>query len=718
MSSSGLLLQALQKHFGYNSFRPGQEEIIQHICEGNDALVLMPTGGGKSICFQLPSLIRDGVAIVVSPLIALMKDQVDALRQNGIRAAFLNSTLPLHEQDAIINSLHSGYLKLLYIAPERLLGDDRMLNVFKSLKIALLAIDEAHCISQWGHDFRPEYLGLGRLKKEFPNVPLVALTATADARTKNDMISALGLQDFCAFEFSFNRPNIFYQVLPRKGLKQSILPYLQAHKNDCGIIYCFSRAATEKLAESLQEAGFEAAAYHAGLDPQLRDKRQTAFLRDEIRIIVATTAFGMGIDKSNVRYVIHADLPRTIEGYYQETGRAGRDGLPSDAILFYSGSDLFRYLNFCDIPGKPEQSRILRDKLNEMDRFCRTEDCRRHFLLRYFGEQPNTACEGCDVCRKPENKGEATIPAQKLLSAVARLQGKFGLAYAIELLRGGSRIRPEHKLLKTFGAGKELSVAEWIAYGKELITQGILKQTDGDLPQVQLTDRSEAVLKGKEPVFLRAAKEQSKSKKQAPDQEHPELWENLKKLRKRLADEQQVPAFVVFSDATLIELVKQLPLQLEHMRRIPGFGEVKLEKYGKEFLEVLKSYATEKGLQSKIAARPYPTEFRRPGPLLSEPDPDVIEIKSLIQEGYSIVEIAALRKKSLSSMEQHLTALVYEGQLHVDDLVASHKLKQIFTQFERVGSGKMNALRTALDHSISRTEIKLAAAHWERMRES
>lgn len=714
-----LLVGALQRHFGYNSFRPGQEDIIRHICSGQDALVLMPTGGGKSICFQLPALVREGVAIVVSPLIALMKDQVDALRQNGIPAAFLNSTLDPYEQDGIINSLRSGYLKLLYIAPERLLGDERMLNLLKNLKIALLAIDEAHCISQWGHDFRPEYLGLGRLKAEFPNVPLVALTATADAQTKHDMIRALGLQDFRVFEHSFNRPNIFYQVLPRRGLKESILPYLQAHKNDSGIIYCFSRAATEKLAATLQDAGFDAAAYHAGLDPMLREKRQTAFLRDELKIIVATTAFGMGIDKSNVRYVIHADLPRTIEGYYQETGRAGRDGLPSDAILFYSGGDLYRFLNFCEIPGKPEQSRILRKKLEEMDRFCKTEDCRRHFLLKYFGEQPQTACDGCDVCRKPGHKGDATIPAQKLLSAVARLQGRFGLAYAVELLRGGSKLRPEHKQLKTFGAGKELSASEWMEYGRELISLGYLKQTNDAFPQVQLTERSQAVLQNREQVQLKAAAQQkkAKSRKKEPAQDHPELWETLRALRKRLADEQGVPAFVVFSDATLIELVNQLPLEYSQLRKIPGFGEVKLEKYGASFLAALQEYAKENNLQSKVSTQVPKATLRKPGPLLSEPDPELTELQELLRDGYSVIEIASLRKKSLSQMEQQFAALIYEGQISVTEFLSTEKLRRILPVLEQQGASRLSKLHETIGNSVSRTEIRLAAAHWERMRE-
>ncbi|MGZ5136113.1 MAG: DNA helicase RecQ, partial [Flavitalea sp.] len=475
-------LSILQHHFGYSSFRFNQEEIIQNVLSGNDTVVLMPTGGGKSVCYQVPALLFGGVTVVISPLIALMKDQVDALRQNNIPAAFLNSSLSFSDQQDVLDRLRKNELKLLYLAPERLMGEGQFLQSLKQIKVALFAVDEAHCISHWGHDFRPEYLVLGRLKAEFPQVPLIALTATADKLTRRDIIEKLELKKFQLYENSFNRPNIHYFIRSKTNYYDQLFTFLDEHKDDSGIIYCLSRNSTETLAAQLKAEGFASEAYHAGLEKKAREERQNRFLRDEIRIIVATIAFGMGINKSNVRYVIHIDLPKNIEGYYQETGRAGRDGLKSDAILFYSPADVFKLKRFATIEGNTEQSSIMLKKLDQMAELCEVRRCRRQYLLHYFDEKSPGYCGSCDVCLSDYEKIDFTINAQKLLSAVSRLHERFGANYVIDFLRGSKAVKDEHQELKTFGIGKEISKEHWKKHIRELLQQKILHQSDGEYP--------------------------------------------------------------------------------------------------------------------------------------------------------------------------------------------------------------------------------------------
>lgn len=589
-------LDILKHYFGFDAFRPNQERIIRTVLEGEDSLVLMPTGGGKSLCYQVPALLRDGLTIVISPLIALMKDQVDALRVNGIPAAYLNSALSRSQQDSLIRQIHRNELKLLYLAPERLLASDmHLVGFLKKSNLSLVAVDEAHCISQWGHDFRPDYRMLGQLRNELAGIPFMALTATADRLTRNDIIQRLGLRDPVCSISSFNRPNIHYAVEPKRNSFTRLLRFLEDFRGESGIIYCLSRNSTESLAKKLKAAGYPAEAYHAGLPAEEREARQEKFLKDDLRIIVATIAFGMGIDKSNVRFVVHMDLPRNIEGYYQETGRAGRDGLPGKALLFYSYADVNKLKQFTTIEHNAEQSRILEKKLDQMVQYSNLRTCRRKFLLNYFDEEAPDQCSACDNCLGKYTYIDGTIIAQKALSAVARLNESFGMGYLIDFLRGASsaRIRSGHKNLKTFGVGRDLSRETWSGYLEELIVQEYLRKSGHPYPVLKLTPKSRRVLTGGESVTLSARTEPA----EAPGNSLPDgatadrqLVDALRRERRRLADREKVPAYIIISDATLRELAARLPSTLEAIRQVPGFGEIKTEKYGPFFRDVIRNY--------------------------------------------------------------------------------------------------------------------------------
>lgn len=712
--------QTLQQHFGYDDFRLNQEAIIQNVLEKNDSIVLMPTGGGKSLCYQVPAIIFDGVTVVVSPLIALMKDQVDALNLNGIKAAFLNSSQNSSEQANIIRRINNHDLKLLYVAPERLVGQNSLLAYLKGVNVSLFAIDEAHCISHWGHDFRPEYLVLGQLKTQFPEVPLIALTATADHLTKQDIISKLEVSRYKVFENSFNRPNISYFIKQKKNYLGQLLEYLRTHADDSGIIYCLSRKSTEALAEDLQGYGYAAAAYHAGLDRNLKEANQEKFLRDEIKIMVATIAFGMGINKSNVRWVVHVDLPKNIEGYYQETGRAGRDGLPSEAILFYSAADVFKLKSFARVEGNEGQSKVMLKKLDQMSALCETRQCRRKYLLNYFDEAAPDFCGSCDVCLSDEEKVDATIEAQKILSAVYRVKERFGITYIIDFLRGSKTSRPEHQQIKTHGIGKDISKEQWRQYIRELLNHGYLHQSDSEYPVLQLTEKSHQILKSELQVMLvkSVTAKQDVAKAYSPASDvSSDLLKQLKSIRYRLAQGENVAAFQIFSDATLVELATYLPLTKSDIGKISGFGNIKLEKYGPVFLDAIIDYCRANNLKTNIESK-----VLKRGRKAAIPDKATETKKTsyqLFRSGKDIDEIAALRELKRSTIEEHLAYFIFSGEIAINEIVSRQKMEVIIQAIEEnKNSLAISPVKQKLGDNYSYGEISAVIQYLRRMNDA
>jgi ATP-dependent DNA helicase RecQ len=704
-------IQALQKYFGYSEFRHQQEAIIQHILNGKDVLSLMPTGGGKSLCYQLPAVMLSGLTIVISPLIALMKDQVDSLSVNGIPAAFLNSSQSPEEQQHITDQLKNNKLKLLYLAPERLFGStNSQLNFLKTLTVSLIAIDEAHCISHWGHDFRPEYLMLAGLKNDFPKTPVIALTATADRLTRKDILEKLDLKNPAEFISSFNRANITYRVLPKKNSNSQLLTFLNQRKEDSGIIYCLSRKSTEELAADLKSQGFLAEAYHAGMDSALKSRNQEAFLRDDVKIIVATIAFGMGINKSNVRYVVHVDLPKNIEGYYQETGRAGRDGLPSDALLLYSYADATKLQRYARVEGNPEQSAIMLKKLDDMVRYSQLQTCRRQYLMHYFDETFPDNCGSCDICLSEFEKFDATLIAQKALSAVARLNERYGSNYVIDLLRGSrsEKLREEHKLLKTYGAGANISKTDWHRYLRELVALGYLAVTDDAYPVLKLTDKSSAVLKGLQKVELMAwqtIEESQQAEVVIPYQ--AELLDELKVTRRDIALNENVPAYIILSDASLMEMATYLPQTLDELCRISGFGDVKLARYGLAFLIPVKNYCAKYGLSSRKKEKSSRREpAKKEKTMLTRTNDTKLATFTLYRSGKSVAEIADQRGLAAATIEGHLSYFVQTGQLDILELVTEEKIPAIQDAANSYGIDRLGPLKEVLGDNYTYGEIK------------
>jgi ATP-dependent DNA helicase RecQ len=605
------LRSALKKHFGYETFRPLQEEIIGDALAGRDVFALLPTGGGKSLCYQLPALIREGLTVVVSPLIALMKDQVDALTANGIAATYLNSTLDEKERRERLRGLHTGKYRLLYVAPERLMLGNLLSNLAQ-WSVGLIAIDEAHCISEWGHDFRPEYRQLAKLRDALPDVPVMALTATATSRVRVDIVKQLRLHEPAEYVASFNRPNLSYRVSPKRGAFEQILDFVGRRSRESGIIYCQSRKSTESVAADLVSAGFAARPYHAGLTDRERAANQEAFLRDDTKIICATIAFGMGINKPNVRYVIHYDLPKNIEGYYQETGRAGRDGLPSDCLLLFTPGDIRKYLHFIDEITNERERRHARQQLNEMVHYAECPGCRRVELLAYFGERhPEQNCGACDNCVSPRDTYDGTLPAQKMLSSVIRARNAsydrtatFGLQHHIDVLLGqrNERIdRWHHDQLSTFGIGTDLTRHEWSAIGRELLRLGLLAQATGEYATLEITESGLSALRNRETITLTRGHaptttrtRKKKSPKTSPEAAAipagDELFEKLRALRRQLAEDRNVPPYIIFSDTALREMAAQRPTTEDRFLDISGVGEKKLADFGEVFLKAIREH--------------------------------------------------------------------------------------------------------------------------------
>ena len=601
--------QTLKTYFGYDSFRPLQEEIIRHILGGNDALVLMPTGGGKSICYQLPALLREGTAVVVSPLISLMKDQVEALCANGISAGALNSSNDETENAALRRACMEGKLKLLYISPEKLLAEANYL--LRDMHVSLFAIDEAHCISQWGHDFRPEYAQMGILHQQFPQVPVIALTATADKITREDIIKQLHLNHPRIFISSFDRPNLSLTVkrgYQQKEKSKAIIDFIARHPGESGIIYCMSRSKTESVAQMLQKQGIRAAVYHAGLSPARRDEAQDDFINDRVQVVCATIAFGMGIDKSNVRWVIHYNLPKSIESFYQEIGRAGRDGMPSDTLLFYSLSDLILLTKFATDSG---QQSINIEKLQRMQQYAESDICRRRILLSYFGETATHDCGNCDVCKNPPERFDGTIIVQKALSAIVRTEQQISTGVLVDILRGN--MTPEvvdkgYEQLKTFAAGREVPARDWHDYLLQMLQLGYFEIAYNENNHLKITPAGSDVLFGRATARLvvirrEEANETKRGRKRKlpvlskelplglPNTENEDLFEALRELRKRLADEEALPAYIVLSDKVLHLLSTSRPTTIEEFGNISGIGEYKKKKYGKEFVSLIRKFS-------------------------------------------------------------------------------------------------------------------------------
>ena len=601
MSPVGLL-ELLKRYFGFDSFRPLQEEIIRASLEGRDAFVLMPTGGGKSLCYQLPALAREGLTVVVSPLIALMKDQVDALQSAGVPATFLNSTLDAAEARRRSAGLYNGEYRLLYVAPERLMLDG-MLDRLEQWQTEAIAIDEAHCISEWGHDFRPEYRQIAELRFRFPKLPFMALTATATDRVRADIVTQLKLRDPAKFVASFDRANLVYRVLPRAQPQRQVLEWVNKQPEDSGIIYCSSRARTERLADMLNENGVRAAAYHAGLDKKVRARNQEAFIRDEVRVVCATIAFGMGIDKPDVRFVIHHDLPKNLEGYYQETGRAGRDGLPVECVLLFNASDVAKQTGFIMEKTDEHEQMIARNMLQQMVHYSETRDCRRRSLLEYFSETyAEENCGACDNCLEPKQTFDGTVAAQKMLSCAFRIREKsgfdFGLNHLVEVLTGGDTEAVRkwgHDQLSTYGIGDEFGRNEWKVIARELMRLNFLHQTPGRMSVLEITAEGIDWLRAKTPLELtQPAVPKTKEKKRKPrvgDLACDEaLFDRLRELRRTLASERGVPPYIVFSDVALRHMAREYPTTPAAFGLIHGVGDKKLKEFGDTFTAEIEKY--------------------------------------------------------------------------------------------------------------------------------
>ncbi|MCY3905466.1 MAG: DNA helicase RecQ [Caldilineaceae bacterium] len=679
----------LKQHFGYDEFLPLQGEIIATVLEERDALALMPTGGGKSLCYQLPAMQLEGLTLVVSPLIALMKDQVDALKAHGIPAAFINSTLPYAEIGRVQRQAQQGILKILYVAPERL-SQPGFQRFLAQLKVSLVAVDEAHCISVWGHDFRPDYRRLGDLRRSLPGVPLLALTATATERVREDIAAQLHLKRPERFVASFNRANLSYTVLPKQGDSFAKLKeLLQKHRGESAIIYCTSRNDTEEMAGRLRNSGFDAQPYHAGLEDGVRHQTQEGFIHDRTSIIVATIAFGMGIDKSNIRLLVHYDLPKSLEGYYQETGRAGRDGLPSECVLFYTYADVSKQEYFIEKVEDEVERRSAREKLDRVLEFCQLQACRRRYLLRYFGEEwPEGNCSGCDFCLTPREAFDATVISQKILSAVIGTRERFGIAHVADVLRGSRNKKVKefgHDALSVYGIVDDYSAGEIREIAGLLVEEGLLRRREGKYPTPAVTQKGRGFLKNRERLVL-AMPKREKKRVSAADRSvldfEQALFEELRTLRGRLAGERGIAPDAVFSDATLQEMAYYIPQSRESLLRISGVGEVKLEQFGEAFLLIIRTYAGLHNLEERVKPAYNVEEIRRQHPKAyakwsSEDDE---RLKEMYAAGTGVAELARHFGRNTGAIRSRLR------KLGLDYDVAEEWVKPAYNVEEKGGS--------------------------------
>jgi len=659
-ATSQTIFSLLKTHFGYDSFRPNQQEIIEEVLDGKDSLAIMPTGGGKSLCFQLPALAMEGTAIVVSPLIALMKDQVDGLRGNGIAAAYYNSSQPQEEQALVFSELKEGKLKLLYIAPESLGFIDELLQ---TIPISLFAIDEAHCISSWGHDFRPAYTQLGRLKTTFPTTPVIALTATADKATQDDICTQLHITEGSKHISSFDRPNLYLDVRPGQNRIRQMLSFLQSHEEESGIVYCLSRNSTEKIAAKLQAAGYKTAAYHAGLSADKRSQIQEDFVNDKTPIIVATIAFGMGIDKSNVRWVMHYNMPKNIEGYYQEIGRSGRDNLPAHALMFYSFADVIQLRKFAE---GTETEVFQLAKLDRMQQFAEALSCRRKALLNYFGEHSFEDCGNCDICKTPPQYFDGTQLAQMICSGVARLKEQEATNMLIDVLRGARNAQvfdKGYERIKTYGAAKEVAWKDLQQYIIQLLNQGVLEIRFHENGRLLLTPLAKQILfEGRQLQLANLVQQQIAVKKERGPKKGAELFEKLRTLRTKWAEEMGVPAYVIFSDASLKEMEDKQPRTISEFSEISGVGQAKLEKYADSFLKVIAKHLDAlEGKEKKLATH------ERSFQLFSE-------------EGFTVAEISVKRGLSENTVYSHLLKVQQSGiEIDLSQFITSEEITRIET---------------------------------------
>ena len=710
------VLELLKTHFGYDTFLPHQEDIIASVMAGNDSFVLLPTGGGKSLCYQLPALALPGLTLVVSPLIALMKDQVDGLRANGIAAGFINSTLTASQIERVQDMVRQGGIKILYVAPERatLPEFQRFLG---GLNVGLVAIDEAHCVSEWGHEFRPAYRELKALRQSCPDAPVIALTATAAERVRGDILSQLGLRQPRSFISSFDRPNLTYAVEPKKNALPALLALLERHRGESAIVYCLSRKGTEDLAQTLAEHGFDAAAYHAGMEPERRRATQERFIRDELQVVAATIAFGMGIDKPDIRLVVHYDLPKSLEGYYQETGRAGRDGMPSECVLFYSYGDKVKqdhFVNEIEDPAERERSRW---RLEQVVRLCALRACRRKFVLEYLGEErAEENCGACDICLSPREEFDATEIAQKILSAVVRTGERFGVAHVIRVLRGekDERIRNQgHDQLPVYGIASANSPNELRDLVEDLKGEGLLAMNEGEFPTLCVTPRGREFLRKRETLTLarpvrrkQAQRRDAASESRGGGNYDAGLYSKLSALRKSIADARGVPAFVIFTNRTLEDMARKTPRTAGEFARVSGVGDSKLREFSEPFLEVITAYAQEQG-------RPKITGSGNPRPT-AEPAPRVVgqsfrETGQLISGGASLEEAAEVRGLNVNTILGHLERLVESGV----DVAWAHLLPpperraEIESAFESVGDNPLRPVWEELGGEYSYDEIRL-----------